>query len=611
MGEAINCNYARTAVRELCHKQCGLAKPSRSALTKVAEEYNKAFSNQGTRMMLPIQSAHLRISRVLALFKKPWRPKGQREIFLDVFSLESWNKLPTQSKIGHTIKNCIACSSEHSSLTESFPFKPTTKKHSITFDKTDLSSSTSLVRKALGELNTICRQQFQVSASEAITSTPRSNLAIKPSSQKRQSEMRKIVRETKNAIQQSMEKEGVNTVMSSRLSWRKFDKMRKDDALESCSSLHQTPKRKRSESTTSSENVPPAKRKHGSPLNLEDSAKEDLLSKARLWGENELVNWSELARQYGITKSNGGQSVKEFLKENNIPVALREQRVQRFPRRKRKKLPGGIPFPMSRPSSFHRKKLFDLVQAGNVVQGEPIVPVSVPEFAVDKSSKAITQTSSTVFAKKISLLEIRKKLLEKHQSLGIIRKSSISSSSSQPVFRHLKVWHDHSSMSGHGHLLVLVSTIYDPSFFLTQSEASELGMNFDIQSTVESPEVHIFGRSSSSLDDQALFSAARNECIKELDKPLELTDGLKVFDVLRFFHGDGPAQQFESGNSVGGVYCCVGCGVKWDRIDDIAYAYRCQQLSLADRQLFLLQGVAWKNISVRPLDRLHLADLRK
>jgi hypothetical protein len=42
--------------------------------------------------------------------------------------------------------------------------------------------------------------------------------------------------------------------------------------------------------------------------------------------------------------------------------------------------------------------------------------------------------------------------------------------------------------------------------------------------------------------------------------------------------------------------------VNWDRIDDIAYAYRCQQL---------LQGLAWKYIDVRPLDKLLLADLRK
>lgn len=80
---------------------------------------------------------------------------------------------------------------------------------------------------------------------------------------------------------------------------------------------------------------------------------------------------------------------------------------------------------------------------------------------------------------------------------------------------------------------------------------------------------------------------------------------------MSFFHGDGPAQQFEAGNSVGGIYFCVGCGVNWDRIDDIAYAYRCELKSPQQRQDFLLQGIAWKDITKRPLDKLLLADLQK
>lgn len=178
--------------------------------------------------------------------------------------------------------------------------------------------------------------------------------------------------------------------------------------------------------------------------------------------------------------------------------------------------------------------------------------------------------------------------------------------------RHFKVWHDHSSIAGHGYFLILVSVIYDTSFFLTQEEVnSKLGNNIDVQSTVEAPEIHIFGRSSSSLDDQSQFSACRNECLSMLSEKLCLTNGTQVTDVMRFFHGDGPAQQFEAGNSIGGTYCCVGCGVKNDRIDDFAYALRCPKLSMQQRQDFLLQGVAWKSIDRRPLDKLLLADLKK
>ena len=161
------------------------------------------------------------------------------------------------------------------------------------------------------------------------------------------------------------------------------------------------------------------------------------------------------------------------------------------------------------------------------------------------------------------------------------------------------------------YFLVLVSVLYDSSFFLTQKEAtSKLGKDIDVQSTVETPEIHILGRSSSSLEDQALFSACRNECLSELNSSLSLRNGTQVTDVLRFFHGDGPAQQFEAGNSIGGNYCCVGCGAKYDRMDDIAYAFRCQKLDMQQRQDFLLKGTAWKNIGTRPLDKL-LSDLKK
>ena len=38
-----------------------------------------------------------------------------------------------------------------------------------------------------------------------------------------------------------------------------------------------------------------------------------------------------------------------------------------------------------------------------------------------------------------------------------------------------------------------------------------------------------------------------------------------------FLHGDGPAQQFEAGHSVGGNYCCIGCGARSMLFDDIVH----------------------------------------
>ena len=146
-------------------------------------------------MNLSPVGAHLRVRKILSLFNKRWHPNGQKKVFLDVFSLEAWKLLPVEVKNKHTIKNCDTCCTEHSSLTKAFPYKQAgeSNKTSIDFNTNDLSSPTNLGRKALDELDTICKQQFQVSAQEVLTSTPKANFIVKPSSQQRQSEKRKVV----------------------------------------------------------------------------------------------------------------------------------------------------------------------------------------------------------------------------------------------------------------------------------------------------------------------------------------------------------------------------------------------------------------------------------
>ena len=302
-------------------------------------------------------------------------------------------------------------------------------------------------------------------------------------------------------------------VMSNRISWRKFDQIRKSETLED---RPQTPSRKR-KSNSLDETTPPSKRKHGTPINLSTAAKESLLTEARSWVENYNVNWSDLARRQGITEANGGQSIKEFLKSHGIPTALKDQQAGRSLRRKRRTLPGGVPFPMHRHSSVFKEELSKQVQSGDIIEGTPIVPTSITSFSYNSTENEVIETSSTVFARKIPLLDIRKKLLERHEKMGIIRNRSQSleddALEGMESTRYLKIWHDHSSIAGHGHFLVLVSVIYDSAFYLTQEEVNlSLGKEIDIQSTVEAPELHILGRSS-SIDDQSLFSTCRNECL--------------------------------------------------------------------------------------------------
>jgi len=136
------------------------------------------------------------------------------------------------------------------------------------------------------------------------------------------------------------------------------------------------------------------------------------------------------------------------------------------------------------------------------------------------------------------------------------------------------------------------------------------GSQLMVQTFVEEPEVHILGRSTSSLQDQLMFSECRRECISELDQKLTTKAGTLITDKLRYFHGDGPAHQFEAGNKIGRHYPCVGCQAKSSCFDDLAHSFRANHLTLDDRQTFMLQGVMWKNKSINPLNDLKVASLR-
>ena len=41
--------------------------------------------------------------------------------------------------------------------------------------------------------------------------------------------------------------------------------------------------------------------------------------------------------------------------------------------------------------------------------------------------------------------------------------------------QHLKLWHDHGKIAGHGHLPMLVSSIFDKAFYYTSAKLLERG----------------------------------------------------------------------------------------------------------------------------------------
>lgn len=159
-------------------------------------------------------------------------------------------------------------------------------------------------------------------------------------------------------------------------------------------------------------------------------------------------------------------------------------------------------FPTYPPVRQERQKVLQQIWEGEIVVGEEVVQISYTSYTVDSQTHNIQENTVNISARKIPLLHIRKKFLGKHGNLGIVRESSDSHIAnltpeeldSHPQnlgiscctgdklqmlktlyrTRHFKIWHDHSSIAGHGYLLVLASVIYDPAFFYTSKEMKEL-----------------------------------------------------------------------------------------------------------------------------------------
>ena len=531
-------------------------------------------------------------------------------------TLRSWAEAPENEKKSHTLRNCHVCGTKYQAVFSAFPgaLAPT-ESTTITFTSEELSSPKKLGRKVLEELSPLCQANFGESPQEVLEKTPRSRLVRTPTAADKQTKKRKIIREAKQVLQNEMDKNAATTVMGNRISWSAFDKIRKQALSNEPNSKNQS-------------------KKHG----CKPEALENLLLEAQSWSPTEEINWSDLARRYGIEKKNGGQCIKEFLKEHDIPAALIDQTPNRNKRRKRKTLPGGIPFPMERPISAQKEVLAEKIDKGEILLGEEAVPSTHNSYTVD-TSNSIVEKTATIHARKISLCDIRKKLLSKHEKMNLLRKNSdqyFDSLTNEEVItrlsqlhecppsdtdkrellkkisrqRFLKVWHDHSTIAGHGHLLVLVSCMYDPAFYYTQKELESHGITLDVESVVEEPEIHILGRSKSSLRDQCMFTECRLNCLLEMS-PIPTSEGVFVSDIFRFFHGDGPAQQFEAGQHVGGDYFCIGCTVESSRADDLVHSFRCHQLSYSERREFVLKGQAWKKGGVNPLDNLKVNQLRE
>ena len=418
MAEAICCNYARTAVRSIdqglyAHGGNGKTLPS-GALKEIEKQYHQQFKDTPA-MHLSNQAAKLvTIKKLLKTFNEHWCPQASRITYLDTFSTMKWNALSKAQQAQHTLQKCKACQVDFPELTAAFPTKRCTQnmKKTITITQDDLSSPAKLGQSVVKQLDIISQQNFGQSAQSVLTSTSKTNLVVNPGRTERQQQLRTVVRKVKKDIQDAMNESSLSSVMANRMSWTKYDSLRKSTLTE-----RQSVKR----GGIRDENETPAKKsKHTG--SIEDSTElSNLIQEAKSWPPQQPVNWSQLARRCGISKPNGGQMIKEAFKQHGIPAANEPQREKRKQRRRRKTLPGNIPFPMQLCPRILKAQLKKEIEKGTILIGEEVVPTQYTSYKVNTGEKLITEEKYQVKAQKIPLLEIRRRLLKHHEELGLIR----------------------------------------------------------------------------------------------------------------------------------------------------------------------------------------------
>lgn len=175
--------------------------------------------------------------------------------------------------------------------------------------------------------------------------------------------------------------------------------------------------------------------------------------------------------------------------------------------------------------------------------------------------------------------------------------------------RHWLIWHDHSTLANHGHMLFCLRELYDPAIHLTREDLPKAS-KIDIQATVEEPQLYILGSSRSTVEDQLLFVPTRQEDLIDLNNPIQTPSGIEINDVMRFMNGDNPATEMEDGTQHGGHYGCPGCDGNINSSFDLEYSFQRKYKTLDEKQKLLKAGPAGKKDIPHPYKNLKVAELR-
>ena len=201
--------------------------------------------------------------------------------------------------------------------------------------------------------------------------------------------------------------------------------------------------------------------------------------------EEEVINWTAMARRYQIPHKNGGQVLKETAQKHGIDVGKLDHRPNTAPRIRRRKcrLPGGeISGPSLPPKHVIGEEKKQLIASGELSIGEPCAPYKLTKSTVT-SEGDIEVKSVEICGRKLPLVELRSNFLKKQESyMHLSTNTDIQNMNREQITgflasvhqnvpddatlehlqsnvatlqhsRTLAIWHDHSTILQTGYIL--------------------------------------------------------------------------------------------------------------------------------------------------------------
>lgn len=143
-----------------------------------------------------------------------------------------------------------------------------------------------------------------------------------------------------------------------------------------------------------------------------------------------------------------------------------------------------------------------MIELGELTLGEPCYPQTLCKYTIKGGELQYSET--IVYGRKIPLIEVRRKLLKKHECLThsdeeiacftkshllelykqhhIQLLSNLSEETLQSTLkqydrtRSIALWHDHSTILGRGYILLTVKVLYGPAVFNSSSNHKCTGL---------------------------------------------------------------------------------------------------------------------------------------